>query len=220
MGEYRLGHPGGVVPVVLGGRVGGRPGDLRDRGDDTLDAEPGELPLRGEAGVAALVGRERRPGEPTHPPGDLAPGVAGEPPRHGLAGVRVEGADGGRPQVDVHPERGRILWHGSLPTSLRRGCAYGTSTSLSQPRPAVTSGGSYLFSALGLGHSVCLNGGHRSLIIAIDNRARQIGEDTGLPVLEREDGYLLKMADWINHPVKTEINLPWTSIDKWKKQFN
>ena len=69
--------------------------------------------------------------------------------------VRVEGADGGRPQVDVHPERGRILWHGSLPTSLRRGCAYGTSTSLSQPRPAVTSGGSYLFSALGLGHSVC-----------------------------------------------------------------
>ena len=155
VGEYRLGHPGGVVPVVLGGRVGGRPGDLRDRGDDALDAEPGELPLRGEAEVAALVGRERRPGEPIHPPGDLAPGVAGEPPRHGLAGVRVEGADGGRPQVDVHPERGRILWHGSLPTSLRRGCAYGTSTSLSQPRPAVTSGGSYLFSALGLGHSVC-----------------------------------------------------------------
>ena len=103
--------------------------------------------------------RSRRPrataGEPIHPPGDLAPGVAGEPPRHGLAGVRVEGADGGRPQVDVHPERGRILWHGSLPASLRRGCAYGTSTSLSQPRPAVTSGGSCLFSALGLGHSVC-----------------------------------------------------------------
>ena len=66
----------------------------------------------------------------------------------------------------------------------------------------------------------CLNGGHRSLIIAIDNRARQIGEDTGLPVLEREAGYLLKMADWINHPVKTEIDLPWASIDKWKKQFN
>lgn len=66
----------------------------------------------------------------------------------------------------------------------------------------------------------CLNGGHRSLIIAIDNRARQIGEDTGLPVLEREDGYLHKLADWVNHPVKTEINLPWTSIDKWKKQFN
>ena len=65
VGEYRLGHPGGVVPVVLGGRVGGRPGDLRDRGDDALDAEPGELPLRGEAEVAALVGRERRPGEPS-----------------------------------------------------------------------------------------------------------------------------------------------------------
>ena len=66
----------------------------------------------------------------------------------------------------------------------------------------------------------CLNGGHRSLIIAIDNRARQIGEDTGLPVLQREDGYLHKLADWVNHPVKTEIDLPWASIDKWKKQFN
>ena len=66
----------------------------------------------------------------------------------------------------------------------------------------------------------CLNGGHRSLIISIDNRARQIGEDTGLPVLEREDGYLSKLADWVNHPVNTEINLPWTSIDTWKKQFN
>lgn len=66
----------------------------------------------------------------------------------------------------------------------------------------------------------CLNGGHRSLIIAIDNRARQIGEDTGLPVLEREDGYLHKLADWVNHPVKTEIDLPWTNIDKWKNQFN
>lgn len=34
-----------------------------------------------------------------------------------------------------------------------------------------------------------------------------IGEDTGLPVFEREDDFLLKMADWINQPEITGINL-------------
>ena len=46
-----------------------------------------------------------------------------------------------------------------------------------------------------------------------------IGEDTGLPVFEREDDFLLKMADWINQPEITGINLPWSSIEKWKGQF-
>jgi hypothetical protein len=41
-----------------------------------------------------------------------------------------------------------------------------------------------------------------------------IGEDTGLPVFEREDDFLLKMADWINQPEITGINLPWSSIEK------
>ena len=111
--------------------------------------------MRGEAEVAALVGGERRAGEARHPLRDLAPGVAAEPPRHGLARLRVERADGGGPEVYVHSEGGRISRHGSLPTSLRRGCASGTSTTLSQPRPAVTSGGSCRFRAPGLGHSVC-----------------------------------------------------------------
>ena len=155
MRQYRLGHPGRVVAVVLGREVGGRPRDLGDGRDDAVDAEPGVLPLRGEAGVAALVGGERRAGEARHPLRDLAPRVAAEPPRHGLARLRVERADGGGPEVYVHSEGGRISRHGSLPTSLRRGCASGTSTTLSQPRPAVTSGGSCRFRAPGLGHSVC-----------------------------------------------------------------
>lgn len=41
----------------------------------------------------------------------------------------------------------------------------------------------------------CLNGGHRSLIVAVDNRARQIGRDTGLPVIERKD--FLKREAWV-----------------------
>lgn len=155
MRQYRLGHPGRVVAVVLGREVGSRPRDLGDGRDDAVDAEPGELPLRGEAEVAALVGGERRAGEARHPLRDLAPGVAAEPPRHGLARLRVERADGGGPEVHVHSEGGRISRHGSLPTSLRRGCASGTSTTLSQSRPAVTSGGSCRFRAPGLGHSVC-----------------------------------------------------------------
>ena len=152
--QYRLGHPGRVVAVVLGREVGRRPRDLGDGRDDAVDAEPGELPLRGEAEVAALVGGERRAREARHPLRDLAPRVAAEPPRHCLARLRVERADGGGPEVYVHSEGGRISRHGSLPTSLRRGCASGTSTTLSQPRPAVTSGGSCRFRAPGLGHSV------------------------------------------------------------------
>lgn len=65
----------------------------------------------------------------------------------------------------------------------------------------------------------CLNRGHRSLIISVDNRARQIGKDTNLPVLERsgiEDGAL---SAWINNPLESNIRLPWDSIEKWKKQF-
>lgn len=65
----------------------------------------------------------------------------------------------------------------------------------------------------------CLNGGHRSLIVAIDNRARQIGRDTGLPVVEREEGFINSTDDWVNHPVRTEIELPWNAIEQWKKQF-
>lgn len=65
----------------------------------------------------------------------------------------------------------------------------------------------------------CLNRGHRSLIVAVDNRARQIGRDTGLPVIERKDFYNGKLGSWINNPKKCEIALPVAEIEKWKTQW-
>lgn len=66
----------------------------------------------------------------------------------------------------------------------------------------------------------CLNGLHRSLVISVDNRARQIGADTDLPVLERQPGFTKQIEDWVEHPVETKIDLPWDAICKWKEQFH
>lgn len=66
----------------------------------------------------------------------------------------------------------------------------------------------------------CLNGLHRSLIVSIDNRARQIGLDTGLPVVERRKGFEKEIAAWVESPAKTEIELPWQEINRWKAQFS
>ena len=58
----------------------------------------------------------------------------------------------------------------------------------------------------------------RSIIISIDNRAECIAADTNLPVIKRKDlGYQLK--EMINSEFKTELNLPWDSISRWKNQF-
>lgn len=65
----------------------------------------------------------------------------------------------------------------------------------------------------------CLNRGHRSLIVAVDNRARQIGADTGLPVIERSDIADGALDAWANNPVASDIRLPWAAIEKWKGQF-
>ena len=65
----------------------------------------------------------------------------------------------------------------------------------------------------------CLNKLHRSLVIAVDNRARAIHEDTGLPVMERAD-MADRLANWINCPQKTEINLNFEKINIWKAQFS
>lgn len=63
-----------------------------------------------------------------------------------------------------------------------------------------------------------LSKGHRSLIISIDNRAECIGDDTGLPVLRRED-ILIVLKDRLSGTIETQISLPWENIRAFKKQF-
>ncbi|MEE0799903.1 MAG: polysaccharide pyruvyl transferase family protein [Gemmiger sp.] len=60
--------------------------------------------------------------------------------------------------------------------------------------------------------------GHRSVIIAIDNRARCISRDTGLPVIERSE-LQTELEEAIRNKFSTTIQMPWENIDRWKKQF-
>lgn len=59
----------------------------------------------------------------------------------------------------------------------------------------------------------------RSLIIAVDNRARAIHNDTNLPIMERYE-IEENLANWINSAHETNINLPIDAINKWINQFN
>lgn len=63
-----------------------------------------------------------------------------------------------------------------------------------------------------------LNNQRRSIIVSIDNRAREMGRDISLPIIERSD---LKngLVDLINTEWSTEIKLPMKSIELWKQQF-
>ena len=63
-----------------------------------------------------------------------------------------------------------------------------------------------------------LNNKKRSLIIAVDNRAKEISKDTNLPVIGREE-VKEKLENIINSAWKTEIELPISNIRKWKAQF-
>jgi len=55
------------------------------------------------------------------------------------------------------------------------------------------------------------------MIVAVDNRAVEIGKDTGLPVFRRGDraGILQCLEDRISYPVR----LPRQQIDEWRHQF-
>lgn len=57
----------------------------------------------------------------------------------------------------------------------------------------------------------------RSVIIGIDNRAIEQGKDFGLPVIFREDIEAIEKA--IDNGLRFSIELPFSNIKKWLKQF-
>lgn len=63
-----------------------------------------------------------------------------------------------------------------------------------------------------------LNCGCRTLILAVDNRAKEIAKDTNLPVIDRTTNIGI-IEERINTSWKTEINIPNENIYKWKNQF-
>lgn len=64
-----------------------------------------------------------------------------------------------------------------------------------------------------------LNKKIRSVIIVIDNRAREIAKDTNLVVVEREN-IDTELENLITKDFKTRIEMPLENIELWKKQFN
>lgn len=63
-----------------------------------------------------------------------------------------------------------------------------------------------------------LNCGCRSRIVAIDNRAAEIGNDTGLPTIARESlNENLEKAIEDKSPLS--LQMPWENIRLWKQQF-
>lgn len=63
----------------------------------------------------------------------------------------------------------------------------------------------------------CLLEKKRALILAVDNRAREIAKDTNLNVLDRKD--IEGIANWINGPTETKLAINTENINKWKRQF-
>jgi hypothetical protein len=59
--------------------------------------------------------------------------------------------------------------------------------------------------------------GKRSLILAVDNRAMEIANNTGLPVVKREN--VTAIDRWIKTPEPTRIRLPNEAIAEWLGQF-
>lgn len=57
----------------------------------------------------------------------------------------------------------------------------------------------------------------RSLILEVDNRAKEIGKTTGLKTVPRED--LSAIGGWISGSVPTLVSMPVDNIAKWKRQF-
>jgi polysaccharide pyruvyl transferase WcaK-like protein len=63
-----------------------------------------------------------------------------------------------------------------------------------------------------------LQKGRAALILSVDNRAREMGKDFGLPVLERE--HVGELASRLAEPQPVGIKLPTDAIAQWKSQFS
>jgi polysaccharide pyruvyl transferase WcaK-like protein len=62
-----------------------------------------------------------------------------------------------------------------------------------------------------------LQRGRRSIIVAIDNRAREMGIDFGLPTVGRTE--FERLERMIAEPLEIAIRTPQGEIDRWKSQF-
>lgn len=63
----------------------------------------------------------------------------------------------------------------------------------------------------------CLQRGLRSLIVEVDNRAREIAHDTGLPTVQRDNFDF--MTQWIRSGKDFKITTNQTAIERVKQQF-
>ncbi|MFC6163336.1 polysaccharide pyruvyl transferase family protein [Lactiplantibacillus dongliensis] len=62
-----------------------------------------------------------------------------------------------------------------------------------------------------------LQHGRRTLIIEMDNRAREIAKDTNLPTISYRQ--IDKVQEFINSDQEMDIRIPFSQISKWKHQF-
>jgi polysaccharide pyruvyl transferase WcaK-like protein len=63
-----------------------------------------------------------------------------------------------------------------------------------------------------------LQRGRRAIIVEIDNRAREMGRDFGLPTVGRTD--FERLDHLITEPFATSVRVPHAAIDRWKSQFH
>jgi polysaccharide pyruvyl transferase WcaK-like protein len=62
-----------------------------------------------------------------------------------------------------------------------------------------------------------LNHGRRGLILEVDNRAKEMGKDFGLPTVVRTD--LERIRAWIDRSHPFQIRLDQAAIGRWRDQF-
>ena len=63
----------------------------------------------------------------------------------------------------------------------------------------------------------CLRSKHRSLVIEVDNRAKEISQDTNLQTVARDD--FDAMREWIDGSPAPQITLNTDAIGRWRGQF-